>query len=203
MEESLKDKVPSLEDHSVLKYFEYLFKEIPGLPPKIDIDFSINLMPRVAPISKTSYRMSTLQLKESQMKIEEILKKGYICHCVSPWGTLFLFVKKKYGTLILCNDFRELNKVTIKNKYPFPRNDDLFDQLKDARILSKTDLRSRYHQVRIRYEDINKTAFMTRYGHYKFTLVPFGLSNPLTVFMCLMNVFFLRIFRRVGHCIFG
>jgi hypothetical protein len=106
---------------------------------------------------------------------------------VSPWGAPVLFVKKKYGTLILCIDFRLLNNVTIKKKYPLLRMDDLFDQLKDAKIFSKIDLRSRYHRVRIRDEDINKTAFRTGYGHYEFTMVPFGLSNAPVVFMCLMN----------------
>jgi hypothetical protein len=106
---------------------------------------------------------------------------------VSPWGAPVLFVKKKDGTLRLCIEFRQLNKVTIKNKYPLPRIDDLFHQLKDARIFSNIDLRLGYHQVRIRYEDINKTSFKTRYGHYKFTVVPFGLSNAPIVFMCLMN----------------
>jgi hypothetical protein len=106
---------------------------------------------------------------------------------VSPWGAPFLFVKNKYGTLRLCIDFRQLNKVIIKNKYLFPRIDDLFDQLKDARIFSNIDLMSRYHQVKIRDEDIIKTTFRTRYGHYKFTMVPFGLSNALVVSMCLMD----------------
>jgi hypothetical protein len=106
---------------------------------------------------------------------------------VSPWGALVLFVKKKGGTLSLCIDFRKLNKVTIKNKYHLPRIDYLFDELKGARIFSKIGLRSIYHQVRIREEDINKTTFRTRYGHYEFMVVPFGLSNAPTVFMCLMN----------------
>jgi hypothetical protein len=96
-------------------------------------------------------------------------------------------MKKKYGTLRLFTDLRQLNKVTIKNKYPLPRIDDLFDQLKDAKIFSKIDLRSGYHQVRIKDEDINKPTFKTRYGHYEFTVVPFGLSNAPIVFMCLMN----------------
>jgi hypothetical protein len=121
------------------------------------------------------------------LKLEELLKKGYIRPSVSPWGALVLFVKKKDGTLRLCIDFRKLNKVTIKNKYPLPRIDDLFDQLKDAKIFLKIDIRSGYHQVRIKDEDISKTAFRTRYGHYEFIVVPFGLSNAPVVFMCLMN----------------
>jgi hypothetical protein len=106
---------------------------------------------------------------------------------VSPWGAPILFLKKKDGTLILCINFRQFNKVIVKNKYPLPRIDDLFDQLKYAKIFSKIDVRSRYHQVRIKDEDINKTTFRTRYGHYEFTVVPFGLSNAPTVFMCMMN----------------
>jgi hypothetical protein len=187
MEEASKDKVPNLEDHAVLEYFEYVFNEVPGLPPKRDIDFSINLMTGVAPVSKTPYIMSTPELKELQMNLEEILKKGYICPSVSPWGAPVLFMKEKDGTLILCIDFRQLNKVTIKNKYPLPIIDDLFDQLKDAKIFSKIDLRSGYHQVRIKEEDIINTSFQTRYGHYEFIVVPFGLSNATTIFMCLMN----------------
>jgi hypothetical protein len=147
-------------------------------------------MPGATPISKNLYRMSTSELKKLQMQLEELLKKGYIRPSVSPWGALVLFVKKKDGTLRLCIDFRKLNKVTVKNKYPLPRIDDLFDQLKYAKIFFKIDLRSGYHQVRIKEEDINKTAFRTRYGHYEFTVVPFGLSNAPVVFMCLMNGIF-------------
>jgi hypothetical protein len=121
------------------------------------------------------------------LQLEELMKKGYICPRVSPWGTPILFVKKKDRTLRLCIDFKQLNKVTIKNKYSLLWIDDLFDQLKDARIFSKMYLRSKYHQVRIKDEDINKNSFRTRYGHYEFTVVPFGLSNAPTVFMCLMN----------------
>jgi hypothetical protein len=117
---------------------------------------------------------------------------------VSPWGSPILFVKKKDGTLILCIDFRLLNKVTVKNKYHLPRIDDLFDQLKDANIFSKIDLRSGYHQVRIKEEDINKNAFKTRYGHYEFTVVPFGLSNAPVVFMCLMNGVFREYLDKFG-----
>jgi hypothetical protein len=115
------------------------------LPPNRDIDFYIDLMSGAALVSKTPYRMGTPKLKELQMQLEEFLKKGYLHPSVSPWGDPVLFVKKKYGTLRMCIDFRQLNKVTIKKKYPFPRIDDLFDQLKGERIFSKIDLRSRYH----------------------------------------------------------
>jgi hypothetical protein len=118
MEETPKDKVSNIEYYVVLKELEDVFKEIQGLPPKRDIDFSINLMPGAAPVSKTPYRMSTPELKELQMHLEELLKKGYICPSVSPWGAPVVFVKKKDGTLRLCIDFRELNKVIVKNKYP-------------------------------------------------------------------------------------
>jgi hypothetical protein len=131
--------------------------------------------------------MSTLELKELQMQLQELLKKGYICPSMSPWGAPILFVRKKDGTLKLCIEFIKLNKVSVKNKYPLPRIDNLFDQLKDAKIFSKIDLISGYHQVSIKEEDVNKSAFRTRYGHYEFTVVPFGLSNAPTVFMCLMN----------------
>jgi hypothetical protein len=115
------------------------------------------------------------------------MKKGYIRPSVAPWGAPVLFLKKKYGTLRLCIDFRQLNKVSVKHKYPLPRIDDLLDQLKDAKIFSKIDLRLGYHQVRIKEEDINKTTFKTMYGHYEFIVVPFGLSNASIVFICLMN----------------
>jgi hypothetical protein len=144
-------------------------------------------MPGAAPVPKDPYWMSALELKELQLQLEELLKKGYICPSVSPWGAPVLFIKKKDGTLRLCIDFRQLNKVMMKNKYPLPRIDDLLDQLKDAKIFSKIDLRSGYHQVRIKDEGINKTTFITRYGHYKFTVVPFGQSNEPVVFTSLMN----------------
>jgi hypothetical protein len=140
-----------------------------------------------APVSKNPYRMSTPEMKDLQLQMKEILKKGYIHPSVSPWGAPVLFMKKKDGTLRLCIDFWQLNKVTVKNKYPLPRIDDLFDQLKDAKIFLKIDLQLGYHQVRIKGEDISKIAFRTRYGHYEFTVVPFGLSNAPAVFMCLMN----------------
>jgi hypothetical protein len=118
------------------------------------------------------------------------LNKGFIRPSVSPWGAPILFVKKKDGTLRLCIEFRQLNESIVKNKYPLPRIDDLFDQLRGENIFSNIDLRSRYHQVRIKEEGIHNTTFRTRYGHYEFVVVPFRLSNGPAVFMCLMNGIF-------------
>jgi hypothetical protein len=179
---------PSPDDHPILREYRDVFpEEVPGLPPRRDIDFSIELAPGAVPVSRTPYRMSTPELVELKLQLKEMMDKGYIRPSVSPWGAPVLFVKKKDGTLRLCIDYRQLNKVTIKNKYPLPRIDDLFDQLGGASIFSKIDLRSGYHQVRIKGEDIHKTAFRTRYGHYEFVVVPFGLTNAPATFMCLMN----------------
>jgi hypothetical protein len=119
-----------------------------------------------------------------------LLDKEYIRPSISPWGVPVLFMKKKENNLRLCTGYRQLKKMTIKNKYPLPRINDLFDQVCGANIFSKLDLRSSYHQVRIKDEDINKPAFQTRYGHYEFVVIPFGLTNSPTTFMCLMNNIF-------------
>jgi hypothetical protein len=186
--ESVEDDKPNLEDHPILREYRDMFpEEVSGLPPKRDIDFPIELEPRVVPVCRTPYRMSTLKLVELKIKLKEMMEKGYIWPSVSPWGAPVLFVKKKDDTLRLCIDYRQLNKTTIKNKYPLPRINDLFDQLGGASIFSKIDLRYGYHQVRIRDEDIHKTTFGTRYGHYEFVVVPFGLTNAPTTFMCWMN----------------
>ena len=131
--------------------------------------------------------MAPPELKELKAQLQELLDKGFIKPSVSPWGAPVLFVKKKDGTIRLCVDYRQLNKATIKNKYPLPRIDDLFDQLQGAAVFSKIDLRSRHHQLRIKGEDVPKTAFRTRYGHYEFLVVPFGLTNAPAAFMALMN----------------
>ena len=132
-----------------------------------------------------------MELAELKVQLQELLDKGFIRPSNSPWGAPVLFVKKKDGTLRLCIDYRQLNKVTVKNRYSLPQIDDLFDQLKGARVFSKIDLRSGYHQLRIKEQDIQKTAFRTRYGHYEFSVMPFGLTNAPAMFMDLMN----RVFR--------
>ena len=122
-----------------------------------------------------------------KLQLQEFLEKGFIRSSVSPWGAPILFVKKKDGTLRLCVDYRQLNKMTVKNKYPLPRINDLFDQLKCASVFSKIDLRSGYNQLRIKDADVHKTMFRTRYGHYEFLVMSFGLTNAPMAFMDLMN----------------
>ena len=134
--------------------------------------------------------MAPVELKELKLELQELLENGFIRLSVSPWGAPMLFVKKKDGTLQLCVDYRQLNKMIVKNKYPLPRIEDLFDQLKGASVFSKIDLQSRYHQLRIKDADVHKTAFRTRYGHYEFLVMPFGLTNAPTSFMDFMNRFF-------------
>ncbi|GKC70138.1 putative reverse transcriptase domain-containing protein [Tanacetum coccineum] len=126
-------------------------------------------------------------MKELSEQLQELSDKGFIRPSCSPWGAPVLFVKKKDGSFRMCIDYRELNKLTVKNRYPLSRIDDLFDQLQGSNIYSKIDQRSGYHQLRVREQDIPKTAFRTRYGHYKFQVMPFGLTNAPAVFMDLMN----------------
>ena len=186
-------KVPDIKEVEVVKEFEDVFpKDLPGIPPDREIEFAIELIPGAAPVSKAPYRLAPMELKELATQLQELLDKGMIRPSVSPWGAPVLFVKKKDGSLRLCIDYRELNKLTIKNKYPLPRIDDLFDQLKDAVHFSKIDLRTGYHQLKIKPEDIPKTAFRTRYGHYEFLVMSFGLTNAPAAFMDLMN----RIFKK-------
>ena len=183
---------PSVFDIPTVSDFPDVFpEELPRLPPHREIEFSIDVVPGATPASITPYRMAPLELKELKLQLQELLEKGFIRPSVSPWGAPVLFVKKKDGTLWLCIDYRQLNKLTVKNKYLLPKIDDLFDQLKGASIFSKIDLRSGYHQLRIKDADVHKTAFRTRYGHYEFLVMPFGLTNAPAAFMDLMNRVFL------------
>ncbi|KAL2252742.1 UNVERIFIED_CONTAM: Transposon Ty3-G Gag-Pol polyprotein, partial [Sesamum indicum] len=179
---------PTLEEIPVVRDFPEVFPDdLPGLPPHREVDFAIETLTRVAQISITPYRMALVELHELKKQIEELLGKGFIRPSTSPWGAPVLFVKKKDGSMRLCVDYRQLNRVTVKNKYPLPRIDDLLDQLKGAIIFSKIYLRSGYWQLRIAENYIPKTTFRTRYGHYEFLVMPFGLTNAPAAFLALMN----------------
>ncbi|KAA0043122.1 ty3-gypsy retrotransposon protein [Cucumis melo var. makuwa] len=175
----------------VRDYPDVFLKELPGLPPHREIEFAIELESGTVLISRARYRMAPVELKKLKVQLQELLDKGFIRSSVSPWGAPFLFVKKKDGSMRLCIDYRELNKVTVKNKYPLSRIDDLFDQLQGATVFFKIDVRSGYHQLRIKDSDVPKTAFPSRYRHLEFIVVSFGLTNAPAVFMDLMN----RVFR--------
>ncbi|GKF37113.1 putative nucleotidyltransferase, ribonuclease H [Tanacetum coccineum] len=154
-----------VEDVPIVNEFLDVFpKELSGIPPERKVEFRIDLIPSATPIAKTSYRLAP-----------------------SSWRAPILFIKKKNGSMRMCIDYRELNKFTVKNVYPLPRIDDLFDQIQDAKWFSKTDLCLGYHQLKVREEDIPKTAFRTRYGHFEFIVMPFGLTNAPAIFMDLMN----------------
>ncbi|KAK3129330.1 hypothetical protein QOZ80_6BG0477810 [Eleusine coracana subsp. coracana] len=163
-----------------------------GMPPDRDIEFVIDLIPGTAPISKRPYRMPVNELVELKKQLHEMLEKGFIRPSSSPWEAPVIFVEKKDKTQRMCVDYRSLNDVTIKNKYPLPRIEDLSDQMKGACVFSKIDLRSGYHQLKIRPSDIPKTAFRTRYGLYEYTVMSFGLTNAPAYFMYLMNKVFME-----------
>ncbi|GJZ49234.1 putative reverse transcriptase domain-containing protein [Tanacetum coccineum] len=167
-----------LEDVPIVQDFPEVFPEdLPGLPPTRQVEFQIDLVPGAAPVARAPYRLAPSEMKELSEQLKELSNKGFIRPSFSPWGAPVLFVKKKDGSFRMCIDYRELNKLTVKNRYPLPRIDDLFDQLQGSSVYSKIDLRSGYHQLRVREEDISKTAFRTRYGHYEFQVMPFGLTN--------------------------
>ncbi|GJU08573.1 putative reverse transcriptase domain-containing protein [Tanacetum coccineum] len=140
-----------------------------------------------APLARAPYRLAPSKMQELSDQLQELADRGFIRPSTLTWGAPFLFVKKKDGSLRMCIDYWELNKLTVKNRYPLPKIDDLFDQLQGSSTYSKIDLRSGYNQLRVRDEDIPKTAFRTRYGHYEFQVMPFGLTNAPAVFMDLMN----------------
>jgi hypothetical protein len=187
-----RKEVDSLETIKVVSEFPDVFlKDLPGMPPERKVEFAIQLLPGTAPISNRAYRVSRLELVELKKQIDELSEKGYIRPSTSPWAAPVLFVEKKDGTRRMCIDYRALNEVTIKNKYPLPRIEDLFDQLRGASVFSKIDLRSGYHLLKIRPSDIPKTVFITKYKLYEFTVMSFGLMNAPAFFMNLMNNVFM------------
>ncbi|GJT03464.1 putative reverse transcriptase domain-containing protein [Tanacetum coccineum] len=173
-----KSERKQIEDVPIVRDFPEVFPEdLPGLPPTRPVEFQIDLVPGAAPVARAPYRLAPSEMKELSEQLQELSDKGFIRPSSSPWGAPVLFVKKKDGSFRMCIDYRELNKLTVKNRYPLPRIDDLFDQLQGSSIYSKIDLRSGYHQLRVREQDVPKTAFRTRYGHYEFQVMPFGLQN--------------------------
>jgi hypothetical protein len=183
----------TLEYIRVVNEFPDVFPEdLPGMPPDRDIEFSIELIPGTAPIPKRPYRMDVKDLAELKKQIEELLSKGFIHPSSSPWGAPTLLVDKKDGSRRLCIDYQSLNEVTIKNKYPLPRIEDLFDQMTGAKVFSEIDLRSSYHQLKIRLEDIPKTTFTYRYRLYEFTVMSFGITNTPKYFMYLLKKVFME-----------
>jgi hypothetical protein len=184
--------IPEIQDIPVVCEFLDVFpKDLPGLPPKRDVEFVIELKPGIAPISRRSYGMPPNELAELKTQLQDLLEKGFIRPNSSPWGCPAIFVKKEDQTLRMSVDYRPLNEVMIKNKYPLPWIDILFDQLTGARVFSKIDLRSGYHQIRIRPEDIPKTAFTTQYGLFEYLVMSFGLTNAPAHFTYLMNSVFM------------
>jgi hypothetical protein len=186
------DAASTMVVRTVSEFPDVFAEELPGMPPDREIEFVIELVPGTTPIFKRPYRMAANQLVELKSQLQELLDKGYIRPSASPWGALVIFVPKKDGTQRMCLDYCSLNEITIKSKYPLPRIADLFDQLKGACVFSKIDLQSGYQQLKIRATDITKTAFITRYGLYEYTVMSFGLTNAPAYFMYLMNKVFME-----------
>ncbi|GKE26741.1 putative reverse transcriptase domain-containing protein, partial [Tanacetum coccineum] len=174
----MKVNEPKLEDIHIVREFPGVFSEdLLGFPPSREVKFFIDLIPGAMPVAKSPYSLEPTEMQELSNQLKELQEKGFIRPSSLPWGVPVLFVKKKDGSFRMCIDYRELNKLTIKNRYPLPRIDNLFDQLQGSRYFLKIDLRFGYHQLRLREEDIPKTAFRMRYGHFEFTVMPFGLTN--------------------------
>ena len=177
---------------ALLREFNDVFPEKlpPGLPPPRSQDFHIQLKEKVVPQKKGLYRMSSAELAELKSQLTELTDQGFIRPSASPWGSPVIFVSKKDGSLRMCVDYRALNRLTVKNSYPLPRIDDILDQLFEAKYFTKIDLRSGFHQIRLDKESIPLTAFRTRYGHFEFLVLPFGLTNAPATFMTLMHEIF-------------
>ena len=179
----MENKAPRVEEERIVQEFRDVFLEdLPRLPPPREIKFSFELIPRTRPISIPPYQMALVELGELQSHLQELIDKGFIRPSVSPWGALVLFVKNKDGSMRMCIDYHQLNKVTVKNKYPLPQIDELFDQLQRAKVFSNIALRSGYCQMMIKSDNVPKTTFLSRYGHYEYLV-----TNVPTAFMNLIN----------------
>src|SRR4051812_48194757 len=191
-EEHAKELLTSDEKiQNLLKEYQDIFPDdLPGLPPYRSVDHGIELVDGAEPPHRSIYALSQEELQILKKTLQELLDLGFIQPSKSPYGAPILFVKKKDGSLRMCVDYRALNKLTIKNRYPLPRIDEIFDRVQGAKVFSKLDLRSGYHQIRIQDKDVQKTAFRTRYGHYEFTVMPFGLTNVPATFQRLVNDIF-------------
>lgn len=177
--------------HPIVEEYRDVFGDLPShLPPQRAMDHRIELIPGASPPSRPTYRMSPAELDELKKQLDQLLASGFIQPSKSPYGAPILFVKKKDNSMRMCIDYRALNGITIKNSYPLPRIDELFDRLQGAKVFSKIDLRSGYHQIRIHPDDVPKTAFRTRYGHFEFLVLPFGLTNAPATFMHMMHDIF-------------
>ena len=186
-----KGEISAISQVPVVCEYEDVFpEELPGMPPHRPVEFVIELEPGTEPVCKRPYKLGPEELKELKKQLDEQERLGLIRPSSSPWGCGVLFVKKKDGTERLCVDYRPLNKKTIKNKYPLPNINELFEQLKGAKVFSKLDLRMGYHQIRIREQDIPKTAFRTSFGSYEYTVMSFGLANAPSTFSRMMNFVF-------------
>jgi RNase H-like domain found in reverse transcriptase/Reverse transcriptase (RNA-dependent DNA polymerase)/Aspartyl protease len=183
-----KDRVPAALQATLEEYKDVFPEDLPaGLPPERGVVHEINLQPGKEPPVGVTYRMSPLELQEVEKQLEDLLEKRLIRPSNSPYAAPILFVRKKDGGLRMCVDYRKLNDITIKDKYPLPRMEEMLDQLSGAKVFTKIDLRQGYHQVRIKPEDVQKTAFRTRYGMFEFVVMPFGLTNAPATFMRMMN----------------
>ncbi|GJR55815.1 reverse transcriptase domain-containing protein [Tanacetum coccineum] len=179
---SIKVNEPTISDISIVRDFKDVFPDdLSKLPPQRQVEFRIDFIPGATPVAKSPYRLAPSEMQELSKQLQDLQDKGFIRPSHSPWGAPVLFVKKKDESFCMCIDYREQTKLTIKNRYPLPKIDNLFDQLQGVRYFSKIDLRSGYHQLRVHDDDISKTAFRTRYGHFEFTIMPFGLTNAPTM----------------------
>ena len=173
------------------EYKDVFPEELPeGLPPSRGVDHAIELEQGTTPPFKQVYRLSQEELNALRLQLNELLKKGHIQPSKSPYGAPVLLIRKKDNALRMCIDYRTLNQITIKNRYPLPRIDDLLDQISGSVIFTKIDLKTGYYQIRVKAEDVPKTAFRTRFGHFEYLVMPLGLTNVPTTFMKAMNDIF-------------